>query len=185
MPVSGSSRRKESATVDIHYLADHRGAIPLLASWIYNEWSFLYPGKSVQYIESLLRKRIHKKRLPFTLVAVASGKPVGTVSLKDFDMETRNDLTPWIASLYVSEPWRRKGVGSMLMKAVEQKAAGLNIKKLFLFTSDDGSLVRFYRRLGWTIREKTAYQNYDVVIMEKDISMRGRRPARFRDRTGR
>jgi GNAT superfamily N-acetyltransferase len=149
---------------------DRREVIPVLADWIYNEWSFLYPGKTSHYIESLLRKRLNKKKLPITLVAFQAGKPVGTVSLKASDMKTRRYLRPWVASLYVAKRWRGKGVGSSLMKAVEQKAAKLGIRKLFLFTADSDLAARFYSKLGWQVKGKTIYQSYPVIIMEKELS---------------
>jgi predicted N-acetyltransferase YhbS len=153
--------------MDIHYLGDRREVIPVVASWIYEEWSFLFPGKTVRYVESLLRKRVHKNKLPMTLVAFESGRPVGTVSLKTFDLETRKDLKPWAASLYVAEPWRKKGVGSALIKAAEQKAVELKISKLFLFTIDE--LVPFYLKLGWKVKEETEHNSYTIIIMEKEL----------------
>ena len=101
--------------------------MPILAAWIYHEWSYLYPEATKQYFEDLLRERMNKKNLPLTLVAIEAGEPVGTASLKTFDMETRSDLTPWLTSLYVSKPWRRRGIGSNLVKAVEEKAVELHI----------------------------------------------------------
>jgi predicted N-acetyltransferase YhbS len=151
----------------IEYLGDHPDTIPILAGWIYAEWSFMYPGKTKKYIESLLRKRLNKKRLPITLVAFEAGEPVGTISLKSFDMETKRNLSPWIASLYVERPWRKKGIGSRLIKALEAKAAELNFRKLYLFTVK--GLVSFYVRLGWKIKEQTLYHSYSVTIMEKDL----------------
>jgi predicted N-acetyltransferase YhbS len=159
----------KNSAADIRYLADHREVIPIVAAWIYDEWSFLYHGKTVQYVEKFLRGRLHKKRLPLTLVAFKGEKPVGTVSLKEFDMEGRSDLKSWVTSLYVLEQWRGRGIGSGLMTALEQKAAGLGIHKLLLFTADPGLAARFYSRSGWKVKETTKYYSYPVIIMEKDL----------------
>ena len=156
--------------MDIQYLGDHQETIPVLAAWIYNEWSYLYPGATLQDFEGLLRERVNKKSLPLTLVALEAGEPIGTVSLKAFDMETRSDLTPWLTSLHVAEPWRRRGIGSSLVKAIEQKAAQLEIRKLFLFSTDAALAVPFYSRLGWKVKEETIYHSYPVIIFEKDLS---------------
>ena len=155
--------------MDIQYLGDHRETIPVLAAWIYDEWSYLYPGTTLQDFEGLFLERINKKSLPLTLVALEAGEPVGTASLKAFDMETRNDLTPWLTSLHVAEPWRRRGIGSSLVKAIEQKAVELEIRKLFLFSTDAALAVPFYSRLGWTVKEETVYHSHPVIIMEKDL----------------
>ena len=150
-------------------MGDHQEVIPVLAAWIYNEWSYLYPGETLQDFEGLLRERINKKSLPLTLVAIEAGEPVGTVSLKAFEMETSSDMTPWLTSLYVASPLRRRGIGTNLVKAIEQKAAELEIRKLFLFTADAALVALFYSRLGWIVEEKTIYHSHPVIIMEKDL----------------
>ena len=158
--------------MEIVYLCDRREIIPELAAWIFNEWSCLYPGATLRDFNDLLGERINKKSLPLTLVAIEAGEPVGTASLKAFDMETRSDLTPWLTSLYVAKPWRKRGFGSSLVKAIEQKAAELGMQKLFLFTADAALVPLFYAKLGWVITEKTFYHTYPVTIMEKDLSLR-------------
>jgi predicted N-acetyltransferase YhbS len=160
---------KTSASVEIEYLADHRDAMPIIAGWIFDEWSFLYPDQTIESVEGFLRERLHKRVLPLTLVAFKDKKPVGTVSLKKFEIETRRDMTPWIASLYVQKQCRGKGIGTRLMKAIEEKAARLDIKKLYLFTANPGLVDRFYSNLGWKTEKKTRYHSYMVTIMKKDI----------------
>ena len=162
--------KKSISPVVICLLADRPEVIPIIASWIYDEWSFLYAGKTRQYVENFLHERLHKKQLPITFVAFQSGEPVGTVSLKEFDIETRTDLTPWVTSLYVVKSLRGKGIGSRLMEAAEEKAGKLGIKKLFLFTADPDLAARFYRKLGWKTKEKTIYNSYKIIIMEKRLA---------------
>ncbi len=154
--------------MNIQYLGDHQEVIPILAAWIYNEWSYLYPGATLQDFEGLLRERINKEKLPLALVALEAGEPIGTVSLRLFDMETRRDLPHWLTSLYVSKPWRRRGIGSSLVATAEKKAAELAIRKLFLFitVAPPG---HFYSKLGWNVKEKTIYHSYPIIIMEKDL----------------
>lgn len=150
-------------------MGDHQEVIPVLAAWIYDEWSYLYSEMTLQDVVSLFRERVNKEMLPLTLVAFEAGEPVGTVSLRTFDMETRNDLQHWLTSLYVVKPWRRRGIGSSLMKTAERKAAELEICKLFLFTTDVILPALFYSKLGWIAKEKTIYHSYPVMIMEKDV----------------
>ncbi len=150
-------------------MGDHQEVIPFLAAWIYDEWSYLYPEMTLQEVVSLLRERINKEKLPLTLVAFEAGEPVGTVSLRTFDMETRRDLQHWLTSLYVVEPWRRRGIGSSLVKTAEKKSAELEICKLFLFTTNVILPAPFYSKLGWIVKEKTIYHSHPVIIMEKDL----------------
>ena len=158
---------KDDIAKNIHYLGDHQELIPVLAEWIYREWAYLYPGATLRDFEGFLRERVNKNKLPLTLVAIEAGEPIGTVSLKAFDMETRNDLTPWLTSLYVTAPWRKKGLGSDLVTAIERKAVTLGIGRLFLFTADVALAERFYPRLGWRVKETTTYHSSPVIVMEK------------------
>ena len=155
--------------MDIQYLADHQEVVPILATWIFDEWSFLYPEMTLQDVITFLRARVNKEKLPLTLVAFEAGQLIGTVSLKMFDMETRNDLSHWLTSLYVVKPCRRRRIGSSLLATAEKKAAELEIGKLYLFTTDLGIPGLFYSQLGWMVKEKTIYHSYPVIIMEKNL----------------
>jgi GNAT superfamily N-acetyltransferase len=166
------NRSSKKVPLKISYLRDHQEVISVVASWIYKEWSFLYKGKSRRYVEEFLRQRLHKRKLPITLVAFIENTPVGTVSLKEYDMEDRPDLPYWVTSLYVVPAWRGKGIASGLMQAIEQKAAALGIPRLFLFTADLGLAVRFYQRLGWSMTERAVCQSYPVIIMDKDLQVK-------------
>jgi len=150
-------------------LGDHQEVIPVLAAWIYDEWSYLYPEMTLHDVISLLRERTNKEKLPLTLVAFEAEEPVGTVSLRTFDLETRRDLPHWLTSLYMVKPWRRRGIGSSLVKTAEIKAADLGIGKLLLFTTDVILPAVFYSKLGWRLKEKTIYHSYPVIIIEKDL----------------
>ncbi|HXY54114.1 MAG TPA: GNAT family N-acetyltransferase [Nitrospirota bacterium] len=160
---------KNGAYVDIQYLADHKDVVSIIADWIYDEWFYLYPEMILQDVVSFLRERMNKEQLPLTLVAFEAGEPVGTVSLKMFDMETRGDLSHWLTSLYVAKPWRRRKIGSRLAETAEEKAADLGVCKLFLFTTDASLPGQFYAKLGWIVKETAIYHSYPVIIMEKDL----------------
>ncbi|WP_333873998.1 GNAT family N-acetyltransferase [Methylobacter sp.] len=86
--------------------------------------------------------------------------------LKVHDMDTRLDLAPWLAGLYVVTPSRRKGVGTALVSAIEKKSHELQIEKLYLYTPESEG---FYSRLGRCVNEKTECHGYSVTIMEKKI----------------
>ncbi len=155
--------------MEIRYLEENPEVVPVLAAWIFKEWSYLYPEMTLQGVVRFLGERGNRKRLPLTFVAIEAGQPVGTVSLTTFDMETRSDLSYWLTSLYVAEPWRRRRIGSRLVETAETKAAELGISRLFLFTTDAALTGSFYAKLGWTVKEQTRYHSQPVTIMEKDL----------------
>ncbi len=158
--------------MDVRYLAESPEVVPVLAAWIFNEWSYLYPSMGLGDVVRFLRERVSRERLPLTLVAFEAGQPVGTVSLTKHDMETRSDLSHWLTSLYVAGPFRRRRTGSRLVETAEQKAAHLGIDRLFLFTTDAALAGLFYAKLGWTVKEQIIYHSHPVTIMEKDLSRR-------------
>lgn len=150
----------------IEYLADHKEVIPTLAQWSFEEWAYLHPGRTIEDVERLIAERANKTKIPIALVAFENKELLGTICIKMHDMETRLDLTPWLAGLYVAKPWRRRGVGSALVKAIEIKALEFAIEKLYLYTPESEN---FYSRLGWRVKEKIGYHSYPVTIMEKEI----------------
>lgn len=150
----------------IEYLADHKELIPKLARWMHEEWGYLYPEHTLEIRERLVAERANKDRIPLTLVAIEDDEPVGTVCLKLNDMDTRPELTPWLASLYVKQSRRREGIGSGLVEAIEKEAAELGAKKLYLYTPKSEN---FYAERGWNVRERVEYRGDFVSVMEKVI----------------
>lgn len=151
----------------IAYLADHRYAIPEMAAWFYREWAYLYPDKTIDDVRRAIEERANRDAIPIALVAFEGTALVGTICLKTHDMDTRLDLSPWLAGLFVTESRRRQGIGTALVKAIEQKADALGIRKLYLYTPSAAS---FYVRMAWQDRETTEYHGAKVTIMEKEMA---------------
>jgi len=154
--------------MNIAYLADHKEVIPLLAQWFYKEWAYLHSERTLADVERLIGERTNTDKIPLALLAFDGHELLGTVCLKVHDMDTRLDLTPWLAGLYVSAPRRRQGTGTMLVSAIEEKARELGVQKLFLHTPQAEV---FYLGLGWQIRERTQYHGYPVTLMQKQIAL--------------
>lgn len=150
----------------IEYLADHKEMIPVLARWSHEQWSALYPKRTLADVEQLMLRRSRRKRLPLCLLGLINDCVIGMVSLKIHDLESRQDLSPWLAGLYVKKEMRNRGAGTELVKAIEQKAQQLQIKTLYLYTPDAAG---FYSKLGWTVLEKTVWNNHPVTLMLKDL----------------
>ncbi len=150
----------------IYYLADHKDLIPVIAKWFFAEWSCFYPGKGLKDFEAMVLERANKDRLPLALLAMEGEELLGVGCLKAKDMETRPELTPWLSGMYVAGERRGRGIGAALVRAVEEKAAGFGIKKLYLHTPKSA---HFYASLGWRVRETTEYCGCSVTIMEKEL----------------
>ncbi len=145
------------------YLADHPSAIPTLAQWHFQQWSYLHENDSVERRVAELSGQLAKRKIPTCFVARDGEKILGSASLIVSDMDTRPELTPWLASVYVDAKERGRGIGTALVRRVVEEAKALGVETLYLFTPDRES---FYARMGWTTIEKTIYHNEHVTIMK-------------------
>ncbi len=150
----------------ISYLADCPACLPTVAAWVFGEWGEHMPGLTEADLTQIFSGHLNRDRLPLTLVAFMDGQPAGTASIYLHDLPARPDLSPWLAAVYVAPPYRKQGIGSELVKAIENTAQRLQIKRLYLFTPDQE---HFYARLGWSVLERVEYRDQMVVIMKKDM----------------
>ncbi len=124
------------------------------------------PGLTVEDLTRIFNGHLNRDCIPLTLIAFFDGQPAGTASIYVHDLDTRPSLSPWLAAVYVAPSYRKQGIGSELVKAVECTAKKLQIGRLYLFTPDQEP---FYARLGWSVLERAEYWNQSVVIMNKFV----------------
>ena len=149
----------------IAYLADHREQIPRLAEWLHAQWGYLHEDDSVERRGLRLESRATRGGVPVTFVAVEGETLLGSASLVVDDLETRPELTPWLASVFVAPEHRGRGVASALVRRVVEEARSSGIDRLYLWTTDQE---RLYARLGWAPVERTRFQGEDIVVMAID-----------------
>ncbi len=121
------------------------------------------PGGSIVRTDAALRECPGPGGLPISLVAIEKGESVGIARLVEHDMATRQDLTPWFATLFVPPKRRNHGIGTKLVRRIVQEARTLRFPVCFLFTPDQEA---FYLRRGWHLTEHTTYQDKRVSIMQ-------------------
>jgi N-acetylglutamate synthase-like GNAT family acetyltransferase len=124
-------------------------------------------GISFEDVKRTIAGRANTDRIPLAIVALEGGRVVGTGCLKLHDMDTRTELTLWIAGIYVEQNQRRKGLGSTIVSTLEDIAKKFGTQRLYLYTPQS---VEFYVRLGWAEHERTTYKGQSVTIMEKILS---------------
>ncbi len=150
----------------IHSLEQHSEHIPIIAHWHQQEWKNISPELTTEKRIQLYSGYEPAPALPCCLVATQGPIPLGSISLVTSDMDTRPQLGPWVASLYVDAPYRRRGIASRLLQHIIQVASTLNITRIYLFTPDQAM---FYRKRGWQHLESCEYHGEDVDIMYYDI----------------
>lgn len=100
-------------------------------------------------------------------VLLDDDKPIGTACLSVMDLDTRPDLSPWLASVYVVPEARRRGHAAQLVRTVERIAIARGHRTLWLFTWEAAPL---YARLGWLVAgEETQHGEY-VTLMRRDLT---------------
>jgi N-acetylglutamate synthase-like GNAT family acetyltransferase len=63
----------------------------------------------------------------------------------------------------VAPAWRRRGIGSKLVRRLVERARELGVETLYLYTPDQDQL---YERLGWETVERLDYRDEEVVLMK-------------------
>jgi predicted N-acetyltransferase YhbS len=144
----------EKENLKIKHLLDHPEHLETVSSWIYEE----FIGKSsVNYeeIKEFFRNRFYDK-LPITLIALKGNQCLGTVSLFEGDLDTRSDLKPWLAALYVDKNYRSQGIGAELMISVINTAKELGYNTIYLRTEHTSE---YYKKRRWEFVCKTKDSN--------------------------
>ena len=146
----------------IEYLSDHPEALPTLAEWQHAEWGNMRPDDTLEKRKARLWRFSNGDRIPLTVVALEGNTVLGSASLIEHDMETRMELTPWLAGVFVGEQYRRRGIGAELVRRIMAEAGRLKVPLLYLYTMHSE---KFYAALGWQFQERTSYSDQSIVIM--------------------
>ena len=152
--------------MQIDYLVNHAHLIPELAQLHFNEWGHYRPNDTVDARAERLRACCGKNALPTVVVALSGAELCGSAMLVANDMDTRPDLSPWLAGVYVKVERRNKGIGSALVTRIVTEAATLGVPRLYLCTD---VLEALYARLGWSAVERAPYKGISVTIMTFDL----------------
>lgn len=148
-------------------LSDHFDAVSTIAGWVWKSWG--YPNRND--CERDLR-RSRQATIPVGYVALEREKPLGVVNLIECNLPTRCHLSPWLAGLYVQPRSRHLGVGTMLVEFLEDHAAALGFRVIYLYTEN---AEKFYERLGWRTIERTRWEGEKIAVMTKSVSPPRRR----------
>lgn len=130
----------------IYSLFDKKEYVEEYAKSCVSEWGDT--KNSLEYEEKVNRK-IKKildgdDNLISCLILLDKNSLVGFISLFKADGEERQDLTPWYATMYVSNEYRGKGYSLILNKAILKEAKRLGYNKVYL----KSGLINYYEKFG-------------------------------------
>ena len=103
------------------------------------------------------------------LIAKLDGVPAGTCLLVRSELDPCHPVSPWLAGLYVSLEHRRKGVGKVLVRGIEDQARQRGNRRLYLYTD---SAITYYERLGWTTIDRIDWKGFPTALMTRELQVK-------------
>lgn len=151
----------------------------ILETVFYNWWGKqegFSMDKVHEYLMSFVKKNDNPNNInniPEIYVATYRDEFVGTFGFSMNDIETKQDLYPWLVNLYVDEDYRRMKVSGYLIRQAIKKAKEKNLKALYLYTHHED----MYEKYGFkfvdlinTYDGKNPYQRLYKLDM-RDIEL--------------
>ncbi|MGX7705801.1 GNAT family N-acetyltransferase [Methylobacterium sp. Gmos1] len=139
--------------------------VPVTARWRWEAFA-RGQGRSLAEVTAAEAVGAAAPSMPRTFVLLADDEPVGMASLAAHDLETRPDLTPWLAGVFVAPHARGRGHAVRLVAAVEAEAMSRGIPTLWLYTRSAEGL---YARIGWRNVETFPYREKMYALMRRDV----------------
>lgn len=152
--------------VSIEMLAEHPELLPLLQRWFQTEWPSHYGADGPGNAEQDLRAFANRGSLPVGVVALRQGTACGVAALKSESIASHRQLLPWAAAGLVAPSERGKGIGSLLLAALEREARELGYPFIYCGTSTAESLLE---RRQWQLMERIVHEGQGLGIYRKAL----------------
>jgi GNAT superfamily N-acetyltransferase len=139
--------------------------LPIFASWLWMQWGRRRgrtPARSLQRVQRMATTR----GLPFGVCAYLDDLPAGFACCVPDDLDTRPDLSPWLASVFVRPDARGQGIASAVVGAVVEEARRRGETEMHLFTPDQQ---RLYARLGFIEIGRDRDLDEDITLMRRAL----------------
>jgi predicted N-acetyltransferase YhbS len=139
--------------------------LPTVADWIHRQW-WSETDVPTESIARWLNTHLGESGFPATFVAVLDGEAVGSVSLHETEAEDRPRYRPYLGALFVKPGHRGRGLGQVLVRAVEAHAGNLDHTTIYLNAAD--ATAGLYERLGWQVVERACGRK-QLNIMRRSL----------------
>ena len=131
------------------------------------------------YIHNILRREVmeHQEGKRVIFIALTDSNIIGTVQLvpRHDDIELADGKSAaYLQSLLVDKNYRRQGIGSRLIKAVEIEAIKRNFHRLTIMVeSDNSAAFNLYYKMGYSFFKDSTNiwrgKEYCVSCLEKNL----------------
>lgn len=151
-------------------LHDHPHYTDVCAAWSYAQWCCLCDGMSLASQQDFFKDSAADAGLPYTVLYLHDEKPVGMAVLKYNEHPDREDLSPWLGSVYVHPDYRRRGFAAELCDYIGGVAKDhFQCDALYLQTH----IAPYYTRMGWqsigTVSDTLGLYPHDNSLMSKTL----------------
>ncbi len=153
-----------SLNIEVKQISECPEHLTAVGDWIYHEWWFRV-HKSPDVIYNLLRTHTGKDRVPFTVVALAEGLPVGSCSVIENDCVHRPQYAPWVAAVFVRREMRNRGIASAVLQEAATIATRSGIEGLYI--DCHVRTVPVYEKNGWVVHEREVGDKDSVVMLRR------------------
>ena len=130
------------SAINIINLSDRPEFKEQVTDWL---WQAFGSDNSRDFFASVVQSSLSGADLPQTFIALEGETLAGTVGLWRCDLISRQDLTPWLAALYVDEEFRSQGLGQQLQAFVLEQSRRSGFREVYLYAEFTG----YYERFGW------------------------------------
>jgi GNAT superfamily N-acetyltransferase len=152
-------------------LAERPKLVDCCVAWSFGEWGSQIETRTILQVHDDYVRSINGDVLPVTWMALWDDKPAGMIRLKKHCHIEREDLGPWLSSLYVHPRYRERGIAEKLCRHVEMAAKNVyGYEELYLYT---GIAEKFYEKLGYkkigTVQDRSGFHKNGEPLMMKRL----------------
>lgn len=143
-------------------LAQRPDLVDVLAGWFTAEWPDYFSDRDPH---DFVAAHAREDAMPLALLVLADDQPAGAVTLAEESIESRPDLGPWVAGLFVQPKFREQGIGQLLVVAASRIVWSLGFDRLYVGTR----ATSLFTAVGWTVID-TAEQDgttLDILVLER------------------
>lgn len=108
---------------------------------VYSEWG----NNNINFWRSWIKSSMSPVGIPSTYVVLLDKEYVGTFSFWTCDLQSRQDLSPWLGGIVVVPEFRGRGFGLYIQESAKKLLSLQGVHTAYLFTE----LVGFYEKTGW------------------------------------
>ena len=114
-------------TCQVQQLSECVQHLEAVANWIFYQW-WSRRCDSVEAVLAWLRTHTQKDKVPYTVVALVEGIPVGSCSVIQNDCVHRPQYSPWLAAVFVKPEMRLRGIASAMLQEAAAIAGRADVK---------------------------------------------------------